>query len=296
MQAERAVRRGPDDPRDARREVVHPVAAELLPAHARHPRGRRPRGDRRALADPRADVADVRRAARAGGALPLGAAEPRGRSGRPRRRLSAQRRRDRHRLHRDREPGGDVGHVRAGVRLAQRHRPLRADRAEGPAHGGWLRVPRPLPRPHRGGRQAPRCAADRRARRSRALRRGGRPRRAGMVGAARLRGAAGVRAGAVRPPARRALLLGDDRSAQGDRARPRQPARRALQGARPAVGRGAGEAPAAVHDDRVDDVERTRLRAHPARVDRAHRRGLRPGPTSACSGAWRRRPARRTSG
>ena len=35
---------------------------------------------------------------------------------------------------------------------------------------------------------------------------------------------------------------------------------------------GPGEAPAAVHDDRVDDVERARVGAHPARLDRPHRR------------------------
>ena len=269
---ERAVRRGPHHARDAGREVVHAVAAELHRAHARHARRRGPRRDRGALADPGADVADVRRAARAGRALPMGAAEPRCRPGRPRRRLPAQRPRDRRRLHRHREPRRDVGDVRAGVRLAQRHRPLRPDRAEGPPHRRRLRVPRPLPGPDGGGREAPRGAADRRARRARALRRGRGPRRHRVVRAAQVRGPAGVRAGAVRPPARRAVLVRDDRPAQGDRARAREPARRALQGARPAVGRRAGEAPAAVHDDRVDDVERARVGAHPARVDRPHRR------------------------
>ena len=43
-----------------------------------------------------------------------------------------------------------------------------------------------------------------------------------------------LRAGAVRPPALRAVLLGHDRAAQGDRPRPRRHPRRAPQGARPA--------------------------------------------------------------
>ena len=110
-----------------------------------------------------------------------------------------------------------------------------------------------------------------------------------------LRGAARVRAGAVRPPARRAVLLRDDRPAQGDRPRARQPARRALQGPRPAVGRRAREAPAAVHDDRVDDVERARVGAHPARPRSSSSTATPRGPTSGCSGASPPRPARRTS-
>ena len=51
------------------------------------------------------------------------------------------------RVHRHREPGGDLGRLRPGVRRAQRHRPFRADRAEGDAGRRRLRLPRPLCEP-----------------------------------------------------------------------------------------------------------------------------------------------------
>ena len=80
---------------------------------------------------------------------------------------------------------------------------------------------------------------------------------------------------AVRPSALRAVLLGHHRAAEGDRARARRHARRALQGPGPGLGPQARRARAAVHDHRLDDVERAGLGAAAARVDRDDRR--RPG-------------------
>ena len=98
----------------------------------------RPRGGRRPLADARPDRADLRRAARAGRAGARRPAAPRRRARRPRRRLPAQHPRDARRVPRHREPRRGLGELRAGVRRAQRDRPLRADRAQGAARGRRL--------------------------------------------------------------------------------------------------------------------------------------------------------------
>ena len=81
-----------------------------------------------------------------------------------------------------------------------------------------------------------------------------------------------VRPGALRSPAVRALLLGHDGAAQGDRPRPRRSARRAPQEPGPGVEPQAGRAAAVVLDDRLDDVERARLLPAAARLDRDARR------------------------
>ena len=60
------------------------------------------------------------------------------------------------------------------------------------------------------------------------------------------------------------------------------------------LGPEAGRAPALVHDDLVDDVERARRGAARALVDRDARRRPGAGPTSAGSGAWPRRRGRRS--
>ena len=103
-----------------------------------------------------ADRADLRRAARPGRAGARGPAAARRRPGRRRRRLPAQHPRDARRLHRHRQPRRHLGQLRPRVRRAQRPRPLRADRAQGPARGRRLHLPRPADRPPRAG--APRSA------------------------------------------------------------------------------------------------------------------------------------------
>ena len=232
-------------------------------------------GRRRALADAGAARADLRRPARGGGARSRRPAAPGRRPRRPRRRLPPEHPRDADRVRRDREPGGDVGVVRARVRRPQRHRPLRADRAEGAARRVRLRLPRQARRPARAGGGDQGRAAEPRAR-------GPRPygpdsaARGDRLGRAARRGrAAGVRLRRVRPPAVRAVLLGHHGAAEGDRPRSRRHAARAPQDAVARLGPGAGRAPAVVHDDGLDDVERARLGAAHARVDRDDRR--RPG-------------------
>ena len=74
-------------------------------------------------------------------------------------------------------------------------------------------------------------------------------------------GAARLRPRPVRPPAVRAVLVGDDRAAQADRPRPRRHPPRAPQGARAPHGPRAGRPVLLVHDDRLDDVELPRVRA-----------------------------------
>ena len=137
-------------------------------------------------------------------------------------------------------------------------RPPRPARPDGAARGRRLRLPRPLDRPPRRGGDDPRRAAHPAPRRGRPLRRARRPGRAPLGRAARRARAARVPAGRVRPPAVRALLVGHDRPAEGDRARSRRHPARVLQGARPQLGPEAGRPPALVQHDLVDDVERAR--------------------------------------
>ena len=151
------------------------------------------------------------------------AAGPRCRAGRPRRRLPAEHPGDAHRLPRDGEPRCDLGGLPARVRPAQRDRPLRDARAEGHVRGRRLPLRRTCDRSTRRGGAAARGAADARARRRGSLRRRARRRAAGerrLGGAAGgAGGAARVRAGRLRSPAVRAVLLRHDRTAEGDRSR-----------------------------------------------------------------------------
>ncbi len=94
-----------------------------------------------------------------------------------------------------------------------------------------------------------------------------------------------VPAGRVRPPAVRAVLVGDDGPAEGDRPRPRRHPARAAQGARLQLGPEAGRPPALVQHDLVDDVERARRGAPRPVVDRdARRRPGLAGPRLAVAG------------
>ena len=81
------------------------------------------------------------------------------------------------------------------------------------------------------------------------------------TGAARRARAARVRAGPVRPSALRAVQLGHDRAAEGDRARARRHHRRAPQDARVAPRPRRRRPLLLVHHDRLDDVELPRVRA-----------------------------------
>ena len=89
-------------------------------------------------------------------------------------------------------------------------------------------------------------------------------------------GRAGVRAGALRPSALGAVLVGHDRPAEGDRAGPRRHPARAPEEAEPALRPVAGRSLLLVHDDRLDDVELPRRRAARGLGDRALRRPARP--------------------
>ena len=91
-------------------------------------------------------------------------------------------------------------------------------------------------------------------------------RAAGRAGAAR------VRPGAVRASALRPLLVGHDGPAEADRARARRHPARAPEEPRAELGPAPRRPAALVHDDGVDDVERARLDAARARVDRDDRR------------------------
>ena len=120
---------------------------------------------------------------------------------------------------------------------AQRDRPLRADRAEASCWR-WLAT-------------ATATATSTAGRRSQAIRArltslehvvsvpygdARAPGHGQLGGAARRARAARVRAGRVRPPAVRAVLLGHDRPAEGDRPRPRRTAARAPQEPGPQLG------------------------------------------------------------
>ena len=205
------------------------------------------------------------RAARRDGGDPRGPRRPRGRARRPRRGVPAE------------HPGDDrgvPGHGvarrgvvlgRAGVRRAQRGRPLRPDRAEGAAGDRRLPLRRQGLRPPRGGRGDRR--GDRRAGRAARL-----PRRLGLGGRLPRRRRARVRAGAVRPPALGALLVGHDRPAEGDRAGAGRDPARAPQDDAPAPRLPRRRPGVLVHHHRLDDVELPRRRAADRRRDRALRR------------------------
>ena len=223
------LRRGARQARDARRGVVQGRRGQLrrarVPGQGRRRAGDRPRG--RAARPGRAHVG---RAARAGRG-DRGRAEGAGRRARrPRGGVHAE------------HPGGDRGVPRhrldrrrvvellAGLRRAQRRRPLRADRAEGAAGGRRLPLQRQGLRPHGDGRRDPR----RGRRRAGAARL---PRRLRLAGRLPRRRRAGVRARAVRPPAVGPLLVRHHRAAEGDRPGPGRDPHRAPQEAPPPRGR-----------------------------------------------------------
>ena len=213
--------------RDAGRGVVPRRAAELRRAHASardedRDASRSSRARRRAspfeltFGELREQVARAR----------AGPAAPRRRRGRPRGRLPAEHPRDAGRV-----PGDARASARSG-RRARRSSASRsvvdrfgAARAEGAAGGRRLPLRRQADRPARRGRRDPRGAADARDVVARALRGGADdalPDAVALGRAAGRAGAARVRPAAVRPPALRAVLVGHDRPAEGDRPRPRR--------------------------------------------------------------------------
>ena len=219
--------------------------------------------------------ADVRRAARAGGARPRGPRAARRAAGRPRRRLPAEHPRDADRVRRRDEPRRDLGELRARARRPQRDRPPLAARPGDPADRRRLRLPRQDDRPPRRGRGDPRGAARPAPRRARALRRARATGRRRLGGAAVAGRAARIPAGRLRAPALGALLVRHDRHPEGDRARPRRHPPGVPQGARAELGSEARRPPAVVLDDVLDDVDGARLGAPHALLDRHDRR--RPG-------------------
>ena len=183
--------------------------------------------------------------------------------------------------------------LRAGVRHPQRHRPLAADRAEGAGRGRRLPVRRQGDRPARRGGRDPGGAA---RRSSTSITIGYLRRRPATFGDARAdRRAADVRAGAVRPPALRALLLGHHRAAQADRARPRRHPAGAPQDAGAAPRPRPGRPVLLVHHHRLDDVELPGLRPGGRRGDRAVRRQPRPPRPGHAVASWPTRPGSPTS-
>ena len=220
---------------DARCRVVPRRQAQLRRDHAADAgAGRRRRGRGRAFAVARRGAHHRCRAPRPGGPGPQGPRALRHRTGRPCRRVRTEHPRDTGADAGHRQPGGRVQLVRTGVRRAERHRPLAADRAEAAPRGRRLRVRRQGDQPPRRGGGHPGQAPERPHRRLAAL--PGRPRdlhrRGKDLGRPRLRtSAAGVRAGALRGAAVRAVLVGHHRTAEADRARARRHHDRAPQGA-----------------------------------------------------------------
>ena len=270
------LRRGARQARDARRRVVQGRRGQLrrarLPGQGGRRAGDRPRG--RAARPGRAHVG---RAARAGRGH-RGRAEGAGRRARrPRGGVHAE------------HPGGDRGVPRhrfdrrrvvellAGLRRAQRRRPLPADRAEGAAGGRRLQVQRQGVRPHGDGRRDPL----RGRRRAGAARLPGRLRLAGRLPRRRR---ARVRARAVRPPAVGALLVRHHGAAEGDRPGPGRDPHRAPQEAPPPRGPAGRRPLLLVHHHRLDDVELPGQRPAHRRRDRALRRLARVTRTWACCG------------
>ena len=210
------------------------------------------------------------------GAAPLGDGADPGwpaahgrRAGRPCRRLPAEHPADDRGVPGDHIARRDLVLLLARLRVPDDRRPVRADRAEGPARGRRIPLRRQELRPFAADRPASRSAADRRAHGRAPLPR--RPRRLGC----RLRadrGLARVHAGAVRPPAVDRVLERHDRIAQGDRPRARRDRARAPEELPAAPRRPSRRSRHVVHNHGLDHVELPRERIAERRVDRALRR------------------------
>ena len=189
-------------------------------------------------------------------------------------RLHAEHPRDDRGVPGDRVARRDLVERRARVRRAQRHRPLRADRAEGAAGGRRLPLRRQGLRPRE---TVEGIAAEIGAELVRFGYLDGSGWQDGFLGDA---GELEFERVALRPPAVGPLLLGHDRAAEGDRPRPGRDPARAPQEDAPARRRAGRRPRLLVHDDRLDDVELPRRRAAHRRLDRALRR--QPGRRGRC--------------
>ena len=232
--------------RDAGRHLVPGRAAQLRRAPRRRRRQSGSDRDRRPLPDARTGRALLRRAARPGRARAGRAPAARRRPGRPCRRVHAEHPRDAGGVRGDGEHRGCLCELRAGARRPQRRRPARAARAGGAAGGRRLRLPRPLDRPPRRGGDDPRRPPHPAPRRARPVRRPCTFGCALLGRVARRARAARIRAGRLRPPAVRVVLVGDDGPAEGDRPRARRHPARVPQGALLQLGPEAGRPPALV--------------------------------------------------
>ena len=269
--------------RDARRRVVPRRAAELRRARAGDRRGHRPRGGRRALADARADRADLRRAARAGRARARGPAAPGRRPGRPRRRLPAQHPRDARRLHRDHQPRRDLGGC--APEFGARSVLARFGQIEPKvllAVAGYTYRDRPIDRREQVAEIRAGCppsstsCTSPTARTSSRTPSGWDDAAAGPARSSSSRSRSTTRSTCSSRPAPPGCRR---RSSTATAACSSSTSRR-----RPGLGPQARRAAAAVLDDRVDDVERARVRTARARLDRDDRR--RPG-VAGPSSQWR---------
>ncbi|CAA9521542.1 MAG: Acetoacetyl-CoA synthetase, partial [uncultured Solirubrobacteraceae bacterium] len=263
-------RRLPGRPADAGCGLVPRRAPVLRRARPHGPgQGRRRAGDPAPVRVARARELDVGGAARAGRPDPGGAAGARRGGGRPRLRVPAEPARDRGRV-----PGHGVprrGLVLGGARVRRPlgHRPLRPDRAEGPARRRRLPLRRPGLRPVGARRRDPRG-------RRRQPRPPGLPGRHGLGGRLPGRRAARVRRPSVRPSAVGPVLQRHDGAAEGDRPGPGRDPARAPQAAGPPRRRPPRRPRLLVHHHGLDDVELPRGGAAAGRVHRALRR--QPGP------------------
>ncbi len=198
-------------------------------------------------------------------AAPARSAAARGGTRRPGGRVHAKHPRDAGGVRGDGEPRRDLGELRTRAGPAQRHRPPRPARPDRPAHGGGLRLPGPLHRPPRRGGYDPCRSPHPASRGPRPLRRA-RGRGGPHLGRAPLRDRApGLRAGPLRPPPLRPLLLGHHGTAEGDHPRPWRHPAGVPQVPRSQLGPEAGGPFALVLDDLVDDVERAGRRPRRAR-------------------------------
>ena len=271
-----ALRAGARLARDAGRGMVPGRATELRRAHGGSRRGHGCRRGRRALADARAHGPHLRRPPGTGRTRPRRPEAARCRARRPRRRVPAEHPGDARRLPRDREPRRDLGDVPARVRRPQRPPTARSARAEGVARRRGLPLRGEARRPQR--RRWPRSARAFRAwRPSSTSRYAGHRRRTpghGLLGRAPRRSRDRSSSSRCRSRIRC--------TCSSHPARPGCPRRSCTATAASSLehlknhalqlGPGPRRPAPVVHDDGVDDVERARLDAAPARVDRDDRR------------------------
>ena len=158
-----------------------------------------------------------------------------------------------------------------------------------------LPLRRPRPRPARGRGRARRRADDPgiRGGHGERLGRGGPPALRAVGGPGGVAGAARLRAAPLRPPALRALLVGDHRAAQGHRPRPRRPAARPHPPPRAALDLGPADRFSFYTDDELDGLELARRRPAGRARRSCSTTAARAIPSSTRSSRWWRAPGPR---